>query len=262
MTKHPESFHRDTLNCFAKLSSSRALRDPGGSQQQSVGDSPSRVPDAARSGRHVDGALMGNTIATLGCKIRNMLPCTYRHGFSVPDLEGHGHEIVTEPCRAFSHRRLVNSLVLRPGSIANPNRLRRHASPCHGRCAETGGKTARVGAGSKHSGAASDCVNRSNVNRARAFVCARFCDGADCQPGESRQQLQRGLCIKLPTRQRSLGWVQRVGRRSELWTSLANVPRHHHPCILRELRRDEGVPGRVSKQSPLVLQQPAGRQQV
>lgn len=190
-----------------------------------------------------------------------MLPYIYRR-ISVPALEGHGHEIVIEPCRAFNHRCLVDGLAMRPGSIANPNRPRCDAPPCHRRCAETGAKAARVGAGSKHNVIPPDRANRSNVNRARAFVCAGFCDGEDCQPGESRQQLQRWLCIKLSTRQRALDWMQRVRRQRELWTFLADVPGHHHSYILRELRRDEGVPGRVSKQSPLVLQQPAGGQQV
>ncbi len=214
-------------------------------------------------GCHGDGEFIAKR--SLNPRLLNpkcLLPCTYRHGISVRIWEGHGHEIVIEPCRAFNHRSLVDYPAVRPGRIANPDRLRRHASPCHGRCAETGGKAARVGAGSKHNGAASDCVNHSNGNRAHAFLCTGFCDGEDSQPGESRQQLQRWLCIKLPARQGAVDRMQRVGRQCELWTLLANVPRHHHPFILRELRRDEGVPGRVSKQSPLVLQQPAGRQQV
>lgn len=190
-----------------------------------------------------------------------MLPCTHRDDIPVPNGRT-CHEIVAKLCRAFSRRCLVNCPAVRPGSIANPNRPRRHASPCHGRRAEAGGKATRVGAWSKHSGAASDRVNRSNVNRAHALVCAGFCDGADCRPGESRQQLQRRLRVKLPARQRALDRLQRVGRQYKLWTLLTNVPRHHHPYILRELRRDEGVPGRVSKQSPLVLQQPAGRREV
>ncbi|MCK1744849.1 hypothetical protein IVA80_29560 [Bradyrhizobium sp. 139] len=36
--------------------------------------------------------------------------------------------IVIKPCRAFSRRCLVDCLAVRPGSIANPNRLLRHAS--------------------------------------------------------------------------------------------------------------------------------------
>ncbi|MGY3358355.1 hypothetical protein ACVWZK_005018 [Bradyrhizobium sp. GM0.4] len=146
-----------------------------------------------------------------------------------PDLEGHGHEIRIKPCRAFNHRCLVDRLAVRAGSVANPNRLRRHDSSRHGRRAETGGKAARVGARSKHNCAASDCLNSSNVSRANAFVCAGFCDGEDCQPGESRQQLQRWLCIKLPKRQRSLGWMQRVGRQHRLRTFLADLPRTPSP---------------------------------
>jgi hypothetical protein len=179
-----------------------------------------------------------------------------------PDLEGHGHEILIKPCRAFNHRCLVDRLAVRAGSVANPNRLRRHDSSRHGRRAETGGKAARVGARSKHNCAASDCLNSSNVSRANAFVCAGFCDGEDCQPGESRQQLQRWLCIKLPKRQRSLGWMQRVGRQHRLRTFLADLPRHHHPQILHGLRRNQDVPGRQPKQGSLVVQQSGRRQQV
>jgi hypothetical protein len=179
-----------------------------------------------------------------------------------PDLEGHGHEILIKPCRAFNHRCLVDRLAVRAGSVANPNRLRRHDSSRHGRRAETGGKAARVGARSKHNCAASDCLNSSNVSRANAFVCAGFCDGEDCQPGESRQQLQRWLCIKLPKRQRSLGWMQRVGRQHRLRTFLADLPRHHHPQILPGLRRNQDVPGRQPKQGSLVVQQSGRRQQV
>jgi len=179
-----------------------------------------------------------------------------------PDLEGHGHEILIKPCRAFSRRCLVNNLAVRAGSVANPNRLRRHDSPCHGRRAETGGKAAHVGAGSKHDGAASDRVNSSNVSRAHAFVCAGFCDGQDCQPGESCQQLQRWLRIKLPSGQGALGWMQRVGRQHRIRTFLADLPRHHHPQILPGLRRNQNVPGRKPKQGSLVVQQPGRRQQV
>ncbi len=179
-----------------------------------------------------------------------------------PALEGHGHEILIKPCRAFNHRCLVNNLAVRAGSVANPNRLRRHDSPRHGRRAETGGKAARVGAGSKHNCAASDCINSSNPNRPHAFVCAGFCDGEDCRPGESRQQLQRWLCVKLPKRQGSVGWMQRVRRQHRLRSFLANLPRHHHPQILPGLRRHQDVPGRQPKQGPLVVQQPGRRQQV
>jgi len=80
-------------------------------------------------------------------------------------------------------------LLCAPGVIANPERIRRHASPHHGRCAETGGKTARVGPGCKHNGAAPDCANHANGNRGHAVLCAGLANGEDCQPGESRQQL-------------------------------------------------------------------------
>lgn len=133
-----------------------------------------------------------------------MLGCIYRYGVSRPDLEGHGHEIVIEPCRAFNRRCLVDCLAVRPGCVADPNRLRRHASSRHSRCAETGGEAARLGAGNRHNGAASNCINNSTVNRARACICARFCYGEDCQPGESRQQLQRWLCIEFSERQGAL----------------------------------------------------------
>ena len=174
------------------------------------------------------------------------------------------HEIVVRLCRAFSHRCPVNCLAVQPGLVADPNRLRRHASPRRGRCAEAGGKAASSGARDKHGSVSPNLVNHADVivSRTDPFLCAGLTNGEDCQPGESRQQLQRWLCIKLPERQGSLGWMQLVGRQHRLRTFLANLPRHHHPQILPGLRRNEDVPGRQPKQGPLALQQPGRRQQV
>ncbi len=124
---------------------------------------------------------------------------------------------------------LSTALPARPGSVANPDWLRRHDSPVTVDAPKQVAKPHVSERGANTTAPRSDCVNRSNVNREHAFVCAGLGDGEACQPGESRQELQRWLCIKLPKRQRSLGRMQRVGRRYGLWTFLANVPRHHHP---------------------------------
>ncbi|BAC50383.1 blr5118 [Bradyrhizobium diazoefficiens USDA 110] len=119
--------------------------------------------------------------STLGCPIRNVC---YRAltGTAFPSRiwEGHGHEIVIKPCRAFNCRCLVNRPGVRSRRVADPDRLRRHTSPRHGRCTEAIDEATGAAAGGKHRGIiAPDCVNRSNVivNRTDAFVCTGFSDG-------------------------------------------------------------------------------------
>jgi hypothetical protein len=116
------------------------------------------------------------------------------------------HEIVVRLCCAFSRRCFVNCLAVRPGSVANPNRLHQTASQHHGRSAEAGGKAKSFEAGGKHSGIAPQIANVI-VNGSNAIACAGLNIGEDCRAGESRQQLQRWLRIKPPTRQGSMGWV-------------------------------------------------------
>jgi hypothetical protein len=84
---------------------------------------------------------------------------------------------------------------VRPGIVANRDRLRRPASHHHGRSAEAGGKATYAEAGGKHSGISPEIVSRTNaiVNRTNAIGCARFNTGKACQAGESQQQLQRWL---------------------------------------------------------------------
>ena len=67
--------------------------------------------------------------------------------------------------------------------------------------------------------------------------------------------------IKPSTRQRPLGWVSRVGGRTNNRTFLGNVQRQPQLQILCGLRRDQNIPGRVPK-STLVGPQPAGRREV
>src|SRR5260370_41364189 len=93
-------------------------------------------------------------------------------GMSV--LERNGHEIFVKRCRALSRWCVGDCLAVRPGSVANRNRLRRPASLHHDRSAEAGGKATYAEAGSKHSGISPDTVNRANVNRSNAIACARF----------------------------------------------------------------------------------------
>ncbi len=139
-------------------------------------------------------------------------------------------EILVKLCRALSRRCLINCLAVPPrqrrkSRLGPPPRF-----PCHGRRAETGGKAARVGAG------ANTTAPRRTASTARTSTASTpsyapgSVMGRVCQPGESRQELQRWLCIKLPKRQRSLGRMQRVGRRYELWTFLrqrAETPSPH-----------------------------------
>jgi hypothetical protein len=70
---------------------------------------------------------------------------------------------------------------VRPGSVANRNRLRQTASRHHGRRAEAGGKANQAKAGGQQSGISPDIVNRSNAvcstvidNRSNDIACARF----------------------------------------------------------------------------------------
>jgi hypothetical protein len=159
-----------------------------------------------------------NLFPTLGGPIRNLW---YRalvgKAFSVPDGRT-CHEIVVKLRRALSRRYFVNCIAVRPeryGSVANRNRLRRHASYRHGRSAEADGKATQAGAGDKLSCVAPDsCIspgiaNRSSgvVNLSSAAGSARFNIREACQAGEIQQQLQRWLRNKLQIRQCPLGWV-------------------------------------------------------
>jgi len=85
---------------------------------------------------------------------------------------------------------------VRPGRVANRNKLHQPASQHHGRSAEAGGKAKYAKTGGKQGGISLDIVNRSTairsnviVNRSNAVGCARFNIREDCQAGESRQQL-------------------------------------------------------------------------
>ncbi len=121
-------------------------------------------------------------------------------------------------CRAIRPRYFVNCIAVRPerhGSVANRDRLRRHASQRHGRSAEAGGKATASGnatsaEGGKHGFISPDIANRSNaiVNLSRGIGSAGFSFREACQAGEIRQQLQRWLRNKLQNRQCPLGWVQ------------------------------------------------------
>jgi hypothetical protein len=64
----------------------------------------------------------------------------HTHWAAVRPRGGYGHEIVVKLCRALGRRCRVNYLAVRPGNVANRNRLRRLASLHHGRSAEAGGK--------------------------------------------------------------------------------------------------------------------------
>lgn len=191
-----------------------------------------------------------------------MVPCPRRDGISVPDLGGLCHEIAVEPCRAFSRRRVVNCLAVRPGSVAN--RPSQAASFHHGRGAEAGGKAKSCDTGGDHGGISPEIENYPDVvvNRSSAVAGAGFRAGQDCRAGESREQLQRWLRIEPPAWQGPLGRVQRVGGRTNIRTVLVDVPRQPHLQILRRLRRNQMVPGRVPKQGLVALQQPAGRGEV
>jgi hypothetical protein len=150
------------------------------------------------------GEPSAHIFSTVGCSIQNVCYRAFT-GTAVPSGFGRtGHEIVARLCRAFSRRCLINRLAVRPGSVANSNRLRRHASARHSRSAEAGGKATEAGAEHQHRGIPPDVLNR---NRANAVVCAGFSDGEDCQPRSTRQQLQRWLRIELPKRQGSMGWM-------------------------------------------------------
>jgi Zn ribbon nucleic-acid-binding protein len=155
--------------------------------------------------------------------------------------------MVVKLCRAFRRRCLVDRLAVRPGSSANRNRLRRHASLRFGGSSEAGGKATSAEPGGKHSGVSPDIVDRAVnrpsaiVNRPNAIGGARFSIGENCQPGEIRQQLQRWLRNKLQIRECSLGWMQRVGRL--FFDLLGDVHRHTHLQILCGVQRDQGVPG-------------------
>lgn len=190
-----------------------------------------------------------------------------RSGTACPSSKGHGHEIVVKVCRALSCRFLVNHPAVRPGCVANRNKLQRSAPSGHDRSPEADGKATSGEAGGKRCGISPDIVNRShvncsNINCSNAIGCARFTIGEDCQAGESRQQLQRRLRIEPPARQCPLGWMQRVDGRANNCNFFRNVQGQPHLHILRELRRDQGVLGRLSQQSLLVLQQPVRRREV
>ena len=137
---------------------------------------------------------------------------TVRHqdGIIVLDLGGQGHELLIKPFRTLSYCYLVNVVAVqleRYRSVADRNRLRRSASQHHGRRAEAGGKAIQAGARRKYGGISPDIRSNRLVSHADAFVCAGFCDGEDCQPRGTRQQLQWWLCVKFPKRQGSLGWM-------------------------------------------------------
>lgn len=81
---------------------------------------------------------------------------------------GYCHEIVVKLYRAVRRFRF-NYLAVRPGNVANRNRLGRLASLHHGRRAEAGGKATKAGAG----GTSPDIVNRSHANRSNLIGFAR-----------------------------------------------------------------------------------------
>jgi hypothetical protein len=182
--------------------------------------------------------------------------CTQWDGMSVLERTCHGK--VVKLRRAFSRRCLVNYLAVRPGSIANrnrlQNRLQRPTSSCHGRSAEAGGKAKSSSqAGGKLGGISPESIDYIIVNRWNAGTCARFSLGEDRQARESRQQLQRWLRIQPPTRQGSLGWMQRRRNRERTWTFLVNMQRQPQLQILRGLHGDQGILGRAPQSSLLVL---------
>jgi hypothetical protein len=84
-------------------------------------------------------------------------------------LKGHGHEIVVKVCRALSRRFLVGHPAVRPGSVANRNKLQRPAPPGHDRSPEAGGKATSDEAGGKRRGISPDIVNCSNINCSNAI---------------------------------------------------------------------------------------------
>jgi hypothetical protein len=137
-----------------------------------------------------------------------MVPCIHRD-HSVPDLEGHCHEIVIKFCRAISRRYSVNCIAVLPersGNVANRNKLCLPTSHRYRRRAEAGGRAICAEAGGKYRGISPDIINRI-VNRSNAIGRAGFSIGQDCQAGESQQQLQRGLRNKFQIRQCPLGWM-------------------------------------------------------
>jgi hypothetical protein len=114
--------------------------------------------------------------------------------FSVPDLGGHGYEILVKPFRALSYCHLVNFIAVRTEryrSVADRNRLRHLASQHHGRSAEAGGKAAAGGqateaeSGGKHSRISPDIANHSNAigtaNRSNAAAREGFDNGEVCR---------------------------------------------------------------------------------
>jgi hypothetical protein len=105
-------------------------------------------------------------------------------------LERICHETVVKVCRALSLRFLGNCLAVRPGGVANRNRLRHPASLHHGRSAEAGGKAEAGGIPPDIVNRSHAIGNRSTVNRSNGIGSSRFSIREDCQAGESRQQLQ------------------------------------------------------------------------